>query len=168
MSIALTTLIYVKCRYCTFNRSSWLERGSFSVSCGINFMTSSFLYTINIFILDFGLLHSKLHFLQKRQEYACSHLVHFCYCHYAIKYLMRDMMNYHCLRVLRSRVRRIGNTRPVFLCSEPECMTVPMLSRAVFRSRAPSWRFFFLAISIIHARQVINEFWRFSLIDRVE
>ena len=37
-----------------------------------------------------------------------SHLVHFCYCRYVIKYLMHDMMKYHCLRVLRSHVRRLG------------------------------------------------------------
>jgi len=72
---------------------------------------------------------------------------------------MRHMMNYHCLRVFRSRVKRIGKpcTSPVFLCSEPESMAVPMLSCAVFRSRPPSRRFFFLAVSISHYTQVVNE-----------
>ena len=56
----------------------------------------------------------------------CSHLVHFGYCHYVIKYLMRDIMNYHCSRVLRSRVRMIGKNSPGFSvfrvhgCSDPE------------------------------------------------
>ena len=44
-SIRVTTLIYGKCRYCTSNRSAWMERGSFPVSCGVNCMTSGFLYT---------------------------------------------------------------------------------------------------------------------------
>ena len=66
-----------------------------------------------------------------------SHLVHFGYCQYVIKYLMRDMMDYHCLRVFRSRDRMIGKHSPgIFLYSESEGMAVPMLSRAVFRSRA--------------------------------
>ena len=43
-----------------------------------------------------------------------SHLVHFGYCHYVIKYLMRDMMNYHYLRLFRSRVRTIGKHSPGF------------------------------------------------------
>ena len=34
------------------------------------------------------------------------------YYHYVIKYLMRDMMDYHCLRVFRSRDRRIGKHSP--------------------------------------------------------
>ena len=41
-----------------------------------------------------------------------SHLVHFSYCHYAIKYLISDMMDCHCLRVFRSRDRRIGKRSP--------------------------------------------------------
>ena len=68
--------------------------------------------TINIFIFDFGPLHAKLHFLQNRQEN--SHLVHFGYCHYVTKYLMHDMMDYHCLRVFRSHNRRIGKHLPSF------------------------------------------------------
>ena len=56
------------------------------------------------------------------------------------------MMDYQCLRVFRSRDRRMENTRPVFLCSEPERMSVPTLSRAVFRFRAPLWRSFLLTI----------------------
>ena len=60
-------------------------------------------------------------------------LLLFAYCHYVIKYFMRDMMNYHCLRVFRSRVKRIGKP-----C---ECMAVPMLSCAVFRFRAPLGRY---------------------------
>ena len=67
-----------------------------------------------------------------------SHLMHFGSCHYVIKYLMRDMMKYHCLRVFRRRVKRIIKHSPDFLCSEPECMAVPMLSCAVFRSRTQS------------------------------
>ena len=98
--------------------------------------------TINIFIFDFGLLQAKMHFLQNRQENAVT------WCILVTKYLMRDMMDYHCLRVFRSRVRRIGKHSPSFLCSEPECMAVPMLSRAVFRSRAPSWRSFLLTINL--------------------
>ena len=41
----VNTSIYVKCSYCTSNRSSWLERKSFSVSCGVNVLTFGFLYT---------------------------------------------------------------------------------------------------------------------------
>ena len=46
--------------------------GSFSVSCGVHFMTSGFLYTSQstFSFWDFGLLQPKLHFLQKRQENA--------------------------------------------------------------------------------------------------
>ena len=108
--------------------------------------------TINIFILDFELLQAKCNFFQKR-----NHLVPFGYCHYVIKYLKSDMMNYYCLRVFRSRVRSIGKHSPGFLCSELECMAaVPTLSCAMFRSRSQSGRFFFLPISISHARQVIQ------------
>ena len=48
--------------------------------------------TIDIFIFDFG--------LSSKTTGKRNHLEHFCYCRYVIKYLMRDMMNYHCLRVL--------------------------------------------------------------------
>ena len=73
-----------------------------------------------------------------------------------IKYLMRDMMDYHCLRVLRSRVRRIGKHSPCFSVFRTRVHGCSTLSRAVFRPRAPSWRSFFLAVSIIYARQVIT------------
>ena len=111
--------------------------------------------TSNIFIFDFGLLQAKLHFLQKRQENALTR------CIFVIFTMLLNIscvivMNYHC-EYLEVALEGLENTRPVFLCSEPECMVVPMLSRAVFRSREPSWLFFFLAVSIIHARQVINE-----------
>ena len=61
-------------------------------------------------------------------------MVHFGYCHYVIKYLMCDMMNYHCLRVLRSRVRMIGKHLPGFsvfrtrCCSDAELYRVPIQS----------------------------------------
>ena len=66
-------------------------------------------------------------------------MVHFCYCHYVIKYLMRDMMNYHCLRVLRSHVRRIGKHSPGFSmfrtrvhgCYNAELCHVPIQSTVV-------------------------------------
>ena len=66
--------------------------------------------TINIFIFDFGRLQTKLHFLQNRKENATT----VGYCHYVIKYLMRDMMNYYSLRVFRSRDKRIGKHLPGF------------------------------------------------------
>ena len=69
--------------------------------------------TINILISDFGRLQAKLHFLQKTTG-QCNHLVHFGSCRYVIEYLMRDMMDYHCLRVFRSRVKRIGKHSPGF------------------------------------------------------
>jgi len=62
--------------------------------------------TINIFIFDFG--------LSSKSAGERNHLVHFCYCHYVIKYLMRDMMEYHCPRIFRSRDRRIGKQSPGF------------------------------------------------------
>ena len=94
-----------------------------------------------------------------------SHLVHFCYCYSVIKYLMRDMMDYHCLRVLRSRVRRIGKHSPGCSVFRTGCMAVPMLIRAVFRSRAASWRSFLLTINLSHARQVTYEVWGFHVTD---
>ena len=89
--------------------------------------------TINIFIFDFGRLQAKLHFLQKTTR-QCSHLVHFGSCHYVIEYLIRDMMNYHCLRVFRRRVKRIGKHSPDFFmfrtrvhgCSDAELCCVPI------------------------------------------
>ena len=105
---------------------------------------------INIFIFDFGCLQVKLHFPRKRQENAWCILVIVT----VSSNISRDMLNYHCLRVFRRR----ENTRPVFPCSEPEYMTVPMLRCAVFRSSAPSGQFFFLPISISHARQVLKRY----------
>ena len=66
----------------------------------------------------------------------CSHLVHFGSCHNAIEYLMRDMMNYHCLWVFRRRVKRIGKHSPDFSmfrtrvhgCSDAELCRVPIQS----------------------------------------
>ena len=71
-----------------------LERGSFPVSCGVNFLTFGFLYTSQstLFIFDFGRLQAKIA-LSSKTTGKRSHLVHFGYCHYVIKYLMRDMMN---------------------------------------------------------------------------
>ena len=88
-----------------------------------------------------------------------NHLVHFDYCHYVLKYLMRDMLNYHCLWVFRSRVRRIGKHSPGFSVFRTRVHGCSDAELAVFRPRAPSGRFFFLAINISHARQVINEVW---------
>ena len=125
--------------------------------CGINFMTSGFLCTSQstFSFLISGFCSQNCTFLKNEEKR--NHLVHFCYCHYVIKYLMRDIMNYHCLRVLRSRDRRIGKQSPGFSVFRNRVMAVRMLSRALFRSRAPSGRYSFLAISIIHARQVINK-----------
>ena len=94
--------------------------------------------TINIFSFYFGRFQVKLHFLRNKPK-KCSHLVHFGYCHYVIKYLMRDMMNYHCLRVFGRRVRRIGKHSPVFSvlgtrvhgCSDAELCCVPIQSTFV-------------------------------------
>ena len=110
---------------------------------GINFMTSGLLYTSQSTlssVFDFGLLQAELHFLQNRQENAVTDLVHFGYCHYVIKYLMRDMMDYHCLRVFRSRDRRMGKHSPGFSvfrtrvrhgCSNAEPCRVPIQSTFV-------------------------------------
>ena len=65
--------------------------------------------------------------------------MHFGYCHYIIKYLMREMMDYHCLRVFRSRDRRIGKYSPGFSvfrtgvhgCSDAEPCRVPIQSTFV-------------------------------------
>ena len=59
--------------------------------------------------------------------------------HYVIKYLMRDMINYHRLRVLRSHVRRIGKHSPGFsvfrtrvhVCSDAEPCRVPIQNTVV-------------------------------------
>ena len=78
------------------------------MSCGINFMTSGFLQalkpqslTINIFVFDqFRPFVGKIA-LSSKSTGERSHLVHFGhYCHYVIKYLMRDMMDYHCREYL--------------------------------------------------------------------
>ena len=65
--------------------------------------------TINIFIFNFVKIAFSSKTTGKRNL-----LVHFCYCRYVITYLMRDMMNYHCLRVFRSRGKRIGKHSPGF------------------------------------------------------
>ena len=52
--------------------------------------------------------------------------MHFGYCHFVIKYLMRDMMNYYCLRVFRSRVKRDRKTLARFFY-------VPNQSAGLFR-----------------------------------
>ena len=88
--------------------------------------------TINILIFDFELLQANLHFLLQQQQQQQqttgkrNHLAHFGYFHYVIKYLMCDVMNYHCLRVFRSRDRQ-ESTRPDF----PGC--VPNQSAWLFR-----------------------------------
>ena len=103
--------------------------------------------TINIFIFDFGRLQAKSLSLSSKTTGKRNHLKHFCYCHYVIKYLMRDMMHYHCLRVLRSHVRRIGKHSIRFFCvPNQSAWLFRCLSRAVFRSRAISWRSFLLTI----------------------
>ena len=69
---------------------------------------------------------------QKRSD-----LVHFGSCHYVIEYFMRDMMNYHCLRVFRRRVKRIGKLSPGFSmfrtrvhgCSDAELCCVPIQNK---------------------------------------
>ena len=88
-----------------------------------------------------------------------------------IKYLLSDMLNYHCLRVFRSRVRRIGKHSPRFSvfrtrvhgCSDAELcrISIQCTVGAIFLLRN-YW------ISIGHARQVINEVWRFRVTDGVE
>ena len=63
-------------------------------------------------------------------------MVHFGYCHYVIKYIISDMMGYHCLRVVRSRDRRIEKHSPSFSvfrtrvhgCSDAELCRVPIQS----------------------------------------
>ena len=55
----------------------------------------------NMIIFDFGRLEAKLHFLQKRQDNAVTWCILVLVT--VIEYLMRDMMNYYCLRVFRSR-----------------------------------------------------------------
>ena len=84
------------------------------MSCGVHFLTFGFLLvslTTNIFIFDFGPFAGKIA-LSSKTTGQCSHLVHFGSCHYVIKYLMRDMMNYDCLRVFRRPVKRIGKQSP--------------------------------------------------------
>ena len=96
-----------------------------AASCGVNFLTFGFCTPHNQhFHFWFRPFAGKIA-LSSKTTGKCSHLVHFGYCHSVIKHLMRNMMNYHCLRVFRSRVKRQENTRPVFICSEPECMAVP-------------------------------------------
>ena len=90
--------------------------------------------TINIFIFDFGRLQAKLHFLQKRQDNAVTWCILVLVT--VIEYLMRDMMNYYCLRVFRSRLKKIGKHSPGFSmfrtrvhgCSDAELCCVPIQS----------------------------------------
>ena len=92
--------------------------------------------------------------------------MHFGYCHYVIKYLMRDIMNYHCSRVLRSRVRMIGKNSPGFSvfrarvhgCSDAEPYRVPIQS--TFVEIAP-----FDQINLSHVRHVTYEVWGFHVTD---
>ena len=105
----------------------------------------------------------KMHFLQKRQDNAVT---------WCILVLVAMLLNISCviwcLRVFRSRVKRIEKHSTGFSmfrtrehgCSDAELCCV--------RYRAPSGRFFFLPISISHARHVVNEVGRFSLTDGVE
>ena len=84
------------------------------MSCGVNFMTFNFLYTSQStfsFLISAVCRQNCTFFKNDRK---ISHLVQFAYCHYVIKYFMRDMMNYHCLRVFRSRGKRIGKHSPGF------------------------------------------------------
>ena len=134
------TPIYVKCWYCTCNRSSWLQGGSFPVSCCVHFLTFGFLYTsqstFSFFISAICRPNRPFFKTTTKRKGKRSHLVHFGYCHYVIKYLTRDMINYHCLRVFRSRVRRIGKHSPGFSvfrtivrgCSNAELCPVPIQS----------------------------------------
>ena len=88
----------------------------------------------NMIIFDFGRLQAKLHFLQKRQYNAVTWCILVLVT--VIEYLMRDMMNYYCLRVFRSRVKRIGKHSPGFStfrtrvhgCSDAELCCVPIQS----------------------------------------
>ena len=95
-----------------------------------------------------------------------NHLVHFDYCHYVIKYLMREMMNYHCLRVFRSRVRRIGKHSPrfsVFRTRVHGCSDAELCRVSIQRTVGAIFLLGNYWISIGHARQVINEVWRFRV-----
>ena len=70
------------------------------------------------------------------------------------------MMNYHCQRVFRSRVRRIGKRWPGF-----SVFRTRVHSCSVFQTRAPSWRLFLLTINIGHARRVTYEASWFHVTD---
>ena len=99
----------VKYRHYTSNRVLRLECGCFPVSCGVNFLTLGFLWckfldiwflvhlTIKHFYFWFRPFEGKI-VLSSKSTGKRSHLVHFGYCHHVIKYLMHDMMNYHCQR----------------------------------------------------------------------
>ena len=100
-------------------------------------------FLVHLTIRTFSFLISafcrQLHFLQNRQENAVT---------WCILVIATMLLNISCViwwtitvqEYLEVAIERQENTRPVFLCSEPESMAVPMLSRAVFRPRAPSWR----------------------------
>ena len=125
--------------FCTSNRSSWLEQGSFPVSCGVNFMTSGFLTTSQStfsFLISAFCRQNCTFFKNDRNTQS---LGAFFVIVAVIEYLMRDMMNYHCLRVLRSHVRRIGKQSPGFSvfrtrehgCFDAEPCSVPIQSTVV-------------------------------------
>ena len=140
------------------------ETFSHAVSCGVYFLTFGFLYTSQS---TFSFLISAV--CRQNCTFFYSHLVHFGYCHYVIKYLMRDMMHYHCLRVFRSRVRRIWKQWLLqFFC-------VPIQSAWLFRCSGAvpcsdpehlSWRSFLFTVNLSHARQVTYEVWGFHVRDR--
>ena len=122
--------------YCTSNRSSWLEQGSVPVSCGVNLMTFGFLNTSQstFSVLILALCRQNCTFFKndrKTQSFGAFWLLSLWY-----KYLLRDMMNYHCLRVVTSRVRRIEKHSPGFSvfrtrvhgCSYAEPCRVPIQS----------------------------------------
>ena len=128
-------------------------------------MTSGFLYTskstFSFFISAFG---SKIA-LSSKSAAERSHLVHFGCCHYVIKYFMRDMMDYHCLRIFRSRDRRIGKHSPGFFYVPNQsawlfrCWAVPCFDPEPFVEIVP------LTINLSHAKQVTYEVWRFHVTD---
>ena len=98
-----------------------------------------------------------LHFLQNRQENAIT------WCIFAIvTVLLNISCVMWCLRLFRSRDRRIGKHSPGFSVFRTEFL---MLSRAVFRSRAPSWRSFLLTTNLSHARQITYEVSGFHVTD---
>ena len=84
---------------------------------------------------------------KKKKTGKRNHLVHFS-CQFVVKYLMCDMMNYHCLKVFGTRVRRIGKQSPVFSvfrtrvhgCSDAELVRVPCCDPEHRRGDFSSWQ----------------------------